>query len=281
MPTQTTQAQEERIRGVFSSQEIRKVGTGTTTQKTVQKVFWYVEQDESGDLKMQALSGKYIPIGPSKTITKEELLGKYSPEPEFYIQSVRPKMTELNKSVDKGDQHRERGETFSAELEYNNALSLDEENVRANFGIGLTYLSRGEVDKADNIFGRLVKLDAAFDDKHKFLFNDFGMNLRKNKMLKQAVDYYTKAIELTKSDENLYLNIARAQLELKDINNCLDNLLKALTIAPQNEVAIKFAEWVSKKGLIPKELQPNFVQALSAKNAPPAKSAPAEPDAAT
>jgi tetratricopeptide (TPR) repeat protein len=194
---------------------------------------------------------------------------------------VQPKIKELSQSIDRGDKHRERGETFSAELEYNNALSLDEENVRANFGIGLTYLSRGEVDKADNIFGRLVKLDAAFEDKHKFLFNDFGMNLRKNKMLNQAIDYYTKAIELTKNDENLYLNIARAQLEMKDIQNCLDNLLKALSLAPQNQVAIKFAEWLSKNGLIPKELQPSFVQALSAKNAPATERAPSEPDAAT
>ncbi len=32
------------VRGVFSTQEIRKVGTGTTTRKTVQKTFWFIEQ---------------------------------------------------------------------------------------------------------------------------------------------------------------------------------------------------------------------------------------------
>ena len=244
---------DQHIRGVFSSQEIRKVGTGTTTQRTVQKVFWYVEQNDDGTLSTQSLNSNYVPFGPRGSISRDELLSKYSPEPEFYIQSVFPKMTEMNKNIENGDKHREKNETFSAEFEYDNALKLDEENVRANFGIGLTYLARGEVDKADNIFERLIKLEAAFDESHKHLFNDFGMNLRKSKMLKQAVEYYTKALELTRNDENLYINIARAQLELKDTAACVDNLLKALEIAPDNETAKIFLSWLAKKNLVPQD----------------------------
>ena len=33
------------VRGVFSTQEVRRVGTGTTTRKTVQKTFWFIEQN--------------------------------------------------------------------------------------------------------------------------------------------------------------------------------------------------------------------------------------------
>lgn len=246
---------EQQIKGVFSSQEIRKVGTGSTTQKTVQKVFWYVEQNADGTFNTQSLNANYVPFGPSKTITQEELLAKYSPEPEFYIQSVYPKINELNKSLENGDNHREKNETFSAELEYDHALQLDEENVRANFGIGLTYLARGEVDKADNIFERLVKLDAAFEGKHKHLFNDFGISLRKNKMLKQSVEYYTKALELTRNDENLYINVARVYLELKDINACLENLFAALSLSPGNNTAKVFLQWLMQKNLVPAELK--------------------------
>jgi len=253
---------EERIRGVFSSQEVRKVGTGTTTRKTVQKTFWYAEQDADGSILLQALNAAYVPTGPKRIITREELINSYSPEPEFYVQSVFPKMRELEQTIDKADEHREKGETFSAEFEYDNALKVDEENVRANFGIGLTYLQRGEVDKADNIFGRLVNLEAAFQPEHKHLFNDFGINLRKNKMYKQSVDYYNRALELSDADENLHINAARALLEEQQYTQCAEHLLAALSLAPGNATAIKFLGWMEKRNLVPPSLKRSIQEIL-------------------
>lgn len=252
MPSQEKN-KEQRIRGVFSSQEVRKVGTGTTTRKTVQKVFWFVEEAADGSILVQPMNSNYIPTGPQKTISMDELLEKYSPEPEFYVQSVYPKMKEMEKALSSGDKFRDKGETFSAEYEYSNALKLDEENVRANFGIGLTYLARGETAKADNIFNRLVNLDAAFQGEHKHLFNDFGISLRKNKMYAQAVEYYERALELTQADENLHINLARALLEEKECARCVSHLFEALRLSPGNETAMKFLAWLDSKNLIPRE----------------------------
>ncbi len=260
---------EKRMRGVFSSQEVRVVGTGTTRRKSIHKVFWFVEQDEKGAIQVQPINTNYVPTGAKKTITMEELLEKYSPEPEFYVQSVFPKIRELNESVDRGDKCREKGENFSAEFAYDSALKLDEENVRANFGIGLTYLARGEVDKADNIFERLVHLDAAFEEEHKHLFNDFGMNLRKNKMYKQAEEYYARALELSKADENLHINLARTLLEGKDMEGCAKHLVEALRLAPGNETALKFLDWLEKKNLIPPDLRETVNAAREGRFAPP------------
>ncbi|MDE5833482.1 MAG: tetratricopeptide repeat protein, partial [Desulfovibrio sp.] len=145
------------------------------------------------------------------------------------------------------------GENFAAEYEYSRALKVDEENVRANLGIGITYMERGELEKAENIFERLVKLESAFESEHKHLFNEFGINLRKNKMLKQAVEYYKKAIELSENDENLRANLARALLEAKDIDGCLEQLFKALELAPAHPVSLKFLDWMERKSLIPDE----------------------------
>lgn len=250
-PISASSAPDKRMRGVFSSQDVRKVGTGTTTRKTVQKVFWFVEQEEDDTISIQPLNTNYIPTGSKRTISMDELLERYSPEPEFYVQSVFPKMQEMEQSVAQGDASREKGETFSAEYEYTAALKLDEENVRANFGIGLTYLQRGEVDKADNIFERLVKLEAAFEEEHKHLFNDFGINLRKNKMYAQAVEYYSRGLELTQSDDNLHVNMARALLELQNYDACLTHLLEALALNNSNETALKFLEWMDKRGMVP------------------------------
>jgi tetratricopeptide (TPR) repeat protein len=193
----------------------------------------------------------------------EELMEKFAPEPEFYLNSVYPKMQELQRTVDNADAHRAKGETFAAEHEYSAALQVDTENVRANFGIGLTYLQRGENSKADDIFVRLVRLDAAFEPEHKHMFNDFGINLRKAKMYQQAVTYYSRALEMTADDENLHVNVARALFETKDIDGCVEHLLTALRLAPGQEQATKFLLWLLEKQLAAAPVAERIRQALA------------------
>lgn len=250
---QATKGFQEHIRGVFSSQEIRKVGTGTTTRRTVVKTFWFAEEDSNGKLYIQPINSNYVPTGNKKYISKNELIEKFSPEPEYYIQTVYPSMRKLNETIERADTARNKGETFSAEYEYDNALAIDVDNVRANFGIGLTYLSRGETDKAQNIFSRLVQLDGAFAEEHKHLFNDFGINLRKNKMFSESLEYYLRALKLSRQDENLYINIARVYLEIKDIPHVLEFIGKALAVAPQSEIALKFQAWLVAHKLVTEE----------------------------
>ncbi len=255
----------ERIKGVFSSQEVRKVGTGTTTRKTIQKAYWFVEENDDGTLMVQPLNSNYIPSGPKRTVTLDEFLERFAPEPEFYMNTVYPKIREVNKTIARADRHRKRGESFSAEFEYNNALAVDEENVRANFGLGLTYLERGDNSKANDIFERLVKLDAAFEEEHKHLFNEFGINLRKNKMLDQSLEYYQRAMELSKKDENLFYNIARVYLEKKDFQKAVACLLTTLELNPELEAGNKFLQWMKEKDLVPKDMAEAVDAALAPK----------------
>ncbi|CAK7057318.1 MAG: hypothetical protein DESF_02442 [Desulfovibrio sp.] len=261
--TQAAPGHKAEVRGVFSTQEVRRVGTGTTTRKTVQKTFWFIEQ-HGKFIECQPLNTNYVPSGPKRKITMDELIAKFAPEPEFYLNSVYPKMQEMQRAIDSGDERREKGENFAAEFEYSRALGIDEDNVRANFGIGLTYLERGDANKAQNIFERLVKLDGAFEPEHKHLFNDFGISLRKNKMLRQSLEYYQRALELSANDENLYMNLARVLLETKDLNGCVDNLLKALELAPRHEPSLKFLAWLIQNKLVPADRVDGVRAALQA-----------------
>lgn len=245
------------IRGVFSTQAIEKVGTGTTTRKTIRKTFWMCEEQSNETIHIQPLNVNCVPSGAKKTIPKEEFLNKFSPEPEFYHHSVFPAIKKLNHAIELGESHRNKGKTFSAEFEYQNALNIDLDNVRANFGLGLTYLSRGETKKADNIFERLVNLDATFEPEHKHLFNDFGINLRKNKMYNQAVDYYTRALDLSQGDENLHYNIARAYLSKNELELAVQHLQTALKMNPELDAAVQFHDWLKTKGVLNEEGQLN------------------------
>lgn len=242
----------DRISGVFSSQTIAKVGTGTTTRKTIQKAYWFAEEPkvDEGEVPVvivQPLNNNNVPSGPKEQVPLPDFLERYSPELEFYQKEVFPKMKELDNTLKRAEEQRDQGALYSAEFEYAAALDFDEENVRANFGLGLTYMERGEPAKAGDIFERVVGLDAAFTPEHKHLFNEFGINLRKSKLLDQAVDYYTRALEITDNDENLYYNMARAYFERGDKEDCATNLAKALEINPDFEEAKKFLAYIEKQ----------------------------------
>lgn len=242
----------EKISGVFSSQTVAKVGTGTTVRKTIQKAYWFAEQPECEDdavpvVLVQPLNNNNIPAGPKEQVPLADFLERYNPELEFYQKEVFPKMKELDTTIKRAEEQRDQGALYSAEFEFAAALDFDETNVRANFGLGLTYMERGDSAKAGDIFERIVGLDAAFTPEHKHLFNEFGINLRKSKLLDQAVDYYTRALEITQDDENLYYNVARAYFERGDKEECATNLAKALELYPDFEEAKKFLEYIKKQ----------------------------------
>ncbi|MGE4290894.1 MAG: tetratricopeptide repeat protein [Desulfovibrio sp.] len=240
----------DRIKGVFSTQTVEKVGTGTTQRKAIQKTYWFCEEGRDDVVQVQPLNKNYVPSGPSRPVAKEEFLGKFNPEPELYVQTVYPKMLELENTIKRGEDHREAGRVYSAELEFKEATNVDEENVRANFGLGLTYLDRGDAVRANDIFERLVNLDAAFSQEHKHLFNDFGINLRKNRMLEQALEYYRRAERLETRDENLFHNIARVYFEIGDLEHCVEYLRRALELNPDMEEAKLFVEYLKKHGYL-------------------------------
>jgi tetratricopeptide (TPR) repeat protein len=237
----------KKIKGLFSTQTVEKVGTGTTQRKTISKMFWFCTQSDEGQVMVQALNKNMVPAGASTAVPLDDFLARYNPEPEMYLKNVYPRMQELSSTVQRAEEQRQRGALYSAQFEYENALAVDEENVRANFGLGLTYVERGEAVKAKDILGRIVGLDAAFAPEHKHLFNEFGISLRKSRMVDQSIEYYTRALTMTETDENLHYNAARAYYDKGDLAKCREHLDRALQLNPAHEEVVKFLEFLNTK----------------------------------
>ncbi|WP_027176976.1 tetratricopeptide repeat protein [Desulfovibrio aminophilus] len=223
---------EERIKGAFSTAKTSKVGTGATAKKVSTTIYVFAEELEDDKIKIQAVNENHVPTGPTRTISRDDLLRDFFPDPEYYHKTMLPQMRELAKQIASGERHLKNGQPFTAELSFANALNLDEQNIRANFGIGLVYLRRGEKEKALEVLRRLVTLDAAFEKRHKHLFNEFGINLRRNGMYEQALDYYGRALDFAKDDEHLFFNIARTHIERRDLGRAREALEQALAINP-------------------------------------------------
>ena len=69
----------ERISGVFSTQTIAKVGTGTTVRKTIQKAYWFAEEmsDKAEGVTVvmvQPLNSNNIPSGPKDQVPLADFL---------------------------------------------------------------------------------------------------------------------------------------------------------------------------------------------------------------
>jgi tetratricopeptide (TPR) repeat protein len=241
---------EQRFSGVFFQKTQAVIGTGTTARKVEQYVYYYVKEADDQTLELQTIGPDNELFGAPRTISREELLEAYLPEPQKSLDFARrlaAQQQEIQKAVARGDKFYKRGETYSAEFEYCKALALDEENVRANFGIGFCYIARGEQDKARMVFERLVVLEAAFSDEHKHLFNEFGISLRKAGLHAEALSYYARAVELCPKDENLHYNMARAAFDMGDAKLAAQHLNDCLKLNSAHQEGLQFVEFLKRK----------------------------------
>lgn len=229
---------------VCSKRTTVAIGTGTTAKKEDSTLYYYAKQIDDELLAVQSLNAHWAPSGPALEVTMLELITQYQPEVDMFLKQVKPVIQKIAKAVAKGDRHRKNGEPYSAAMEYNNALGLDEKNVRALFGLGLTYLQYNQHDKAATVFEQLIALDGFASAEFKHLFNQFGIELRKQDMLDQACRYYSRAIEVCATDENLYFNLARAFVQGGRIGEAENALEKCLNINPGHEEGQKFKKYL-------------------------------------
>ena len=246
-PPETPSSPDGKILGVFSSTQIMTIGAGQTKKKISQNVLFYVQEDEGEHVLLRPLNPNFIPSDSTDRISKETLLKNFLPEPAVYQNKVVPAMRELNKTVARGERFLRNNELFSAENEFKNALRIDEDNVRATFGLGKTYLAMGDKERGDLVFQRIVRLEAAFEPKHKHLFNEFGISLRKLGKHVQALKYYARAYKYSQDDEHLAFNMARALYEKGSPSLAMKFVLKALKNNPEFQEAEKFRAFLEDK----------------------------------
>ncbi|MBI4806776.1 MAG: tetratricopeptide repeat protein [Desulfovibrio sp.] len=261
------------LRGVFSTETVTTVGFGATKRRVKQAVHVFAVETSDGMIEYQPLSTQYVPLNEKHQITKEELFEKFIPAPHIYHDKVLPALAALERVVDNADRCREQDQLFTAEFEYKNALRIDENHIRASFGLGLTYLERGDAPNADIVFRKLSRLEGTFSPDYKHLFNEFGIQLRKNGMYSQALGHYAKALKLSPTDEHLLYNLARALYEKGRAVPAGKMIARALDVRPDFPEAEKFLTFLKKKAAQAKTAH--------AKSTPGAKSShPAKPEGA-
>ncbi|MDK2956953.1 MAG: hypothetical protein PWQ57_2449 [Desulfovibrionales bacterium] len=195
-------------------------------------IYFYACKADSGDIFLQPLNRDYLPSGAKQPMEEQVFLSRFQPEPLIYFNKVKPALESLNHNLEKADRLREKGKHNLAENKYQEALSIDPDNLRATFGLGVTYLDSNQLEKAGVIFEKIIGLDFAFARDNKHLFNEFGIKLRKRHMYKEGLEYYRKALEYDPNDEHLHFNVARIYYDDGSYDKALEHLRKAEKLNP-------------------------------------------------
>jgi len=229
-----------------SDKEQSRLGIGTTSQASERTIYYYAEKTEDGLLYIQALNGNFVPAGEKNPIELEKFVERYKPEPLIYYNKVKPAVDDIQHNLGKAELHLKNNNTEKAEKDYKKVLEVSSKNVKAIFGLGITYLSGGKIEEAGAVFNEIMALDLAFDAEHTHLFNEFGIKMRKAGMLDKSIEYYNKALKLNEGDDHLHFNVARIYCEIEEYERARECLEKSLEINPDFSESIKMLEYIDR-----------------------------------
>lgn len=235
------------VLGVYSKNIVDHTGTGSTMQKSEHKTYYYVTRSDVDEYHVQPLNNQNVPSGLVTSLTKKQFITSYTPEINYYERKTLPALKSLKSKIDKGEADFTDGELDKAEQAFAKALLLDPDNPKANLGMGSVQCSKQNFDKLSGIVTKLLNNDEVFIEEQRQEFNMFAISLRKQALFDDAINFYSKALEINGDDENLHFNIARAYFDAGENSDALMHIDKALQIAPNLEWAIKFKKYIMKK----------------------------------
>jgi len=237
----------DKFEGVFLLEKEAKIGTGHTEKKVVQKMYCLAQELETGEVEVRYLDGNDKPMEITERFPKQDFVRRFTFQPYYLERKEAEQQKKLLKHIVTAEEHARKNELHSAEYEYKNALRLDEQNLRANFGIGNVYLQMGEKDKAKQIFANISRIDAIFEEQNKHFFNECGIQLRKQELYQEAIEYYNKAVNLSPQDVHLFFNLARAYFEKGDVAQANEYISRALAAQPDFEEAKLLLRYMAER----------------------------------
>ncbi|MBW2091882.1 MAG: tetratricopeptide repeat protein [Deltaproteobacteria bacterium] len=220
-------------RGVYLKTKKISLGTGSTARDQELNNYYLTDTIDENTVRLRPLDINGEPLDFVEKVEIAEFKRDFTFQPQYYENRKSLKEIKVDRVIAQAQEYYEKKEYFSAEYEYMRALKLDEENLRAKFGVGKVYLSRGEHDKAGEVFEQVSKVEAVFLKENKHIFNELGMELRKLGLFQQAISFYKKALSFVKDDEHLYFNIGRAYYEKGDLKAAAKYLQSALKLNPK------------------------------------------------
>jgi len=221
-------------------------GIGETRRSAEQKTYWFVRRMSNDNYEIQPLNQHHVPSGVTSIISKGTFMTEYVPELDYYERRTVPALQSLCRKLEQGEDFFANNQLDAAESEFAKALCIDAENPQAHLRMGDIACRKNDFKKLKKILPRILGIDQIFTLAERHRFNEFGMNLRKEGLFSEAVQYYSKALQINSQDEHLYFNIARVFFEMGDQSATHQHLEEALRINPGFVQAQRFLDYCHK-----------------------------------
>lgn len=225
------------ILGCYQSTKREKMGKSGTGREFTQSIEWLVLRLPPDGILVFPLGQDRLPMPLQKTISADNFLTHFLPEPRVYEEHLAPAARVLARLL---------RDTDDAPLDQSTLSGAE----RALYAVVLAAL--GTAGHANPPSAVRSVLEAALsvrtdDDVQKASINAFGIHLRKRKDFDTAVMFYRKALELDPDDIRLLFNLARALYEKGDVTGCRSTLEQALDHAPGFTEAQKFLRYLDRQ----------------------------------
>ena len=121
-----------------------------------------------------------------------------------------------------------------------------EKTARSDFSEGLRNFEQGLRKKAMVSFEKPLLMNIAWLARHKHMFSEFGVTLRKIKIFGLAMRYHSKALSLSPNESNILFNIARVYICLGDNEAAEKCLRTVLQTKPKLKEAVLLQKHIDK-----------------------------------
>ncbi|MCL1986089.1 MAG: tetratricopeptide repeat protein, partial [Betaproteobacteria bacterium] len=123
-----------------------------------------------------------------------------------------------------------------------------EQNLRGHFGVLLSKIRRGDdLPEALKALQDIAEVEEGIVPEHKYMFTEFGINLRKGKLPEIALAHAKRVLSLAPGDSHAHFNIARIYHILGKLGEAEQHLLAALDFSPNLEYARTFLAHIAKE----------------------------------
>lgn len=229
------------------------IGAGQTSREQFEEIHYYVSENDEGTFNIEVLSRAGRRTGVVlDVIDKQYFLDKffscYEHECSFFPKlSPEESKNKASEHANNGDILKKNNQMKHAELEYGTALKFDESSARGNYGMAKVLLETGREEKGKSILKKLTKLETIFVKENKHLFNEIGIDLRKQGLYDEACEHYTKAISIDPEDPVLCYNLARLHKQTNKFIEAMKAIKMALELNPNFQEAKDLQVWIEAK----------------------------------
>jgi len=217
--------------GVYSSLLAGSQGRRGASKR---KQYWFVWDYGDEGYRVQELDAAFRPQGEFLPMAHANFHASFRPEPSILAAPIR-------RPAPSGPLP-QAAEQSAAEQ------AVVEDHLRAHFGALLLKVRRGDdIAGALQALRDIAEMEEGIVPAHKYMFADFGINLRKGKLPEIALEHAKRVLALAPGDSHAHFNIARIYHVLGKLGEAEQHLLAALEFSPDLGCARDFLAYIGKE----------------------------------